>query len=295
MTGPTAQVHDERMAKAWTITGALFLLLEAGLAGFGVLVHYGFTAEYGNINESALEGLISGFTQGVGAIALFLVVAVAGLVFIATPLRWMRWAAVLLPVGMVVGMLAVTPMALGHKLDRQYDATPQCALPDEEGELGPSPYLRAACESERAYESIEHIVQFGGGGSSGVGGCDDVDVLEHYRTALPAAGWRVVEDDGGHLRAERDRMAFELALCRREGGVVWAGRQASGGGAHCHDDGMVGGDTEAQGPGATGAHWPASVSPQDVRKLSTATSGAPRHSAGPTGASPSQRLPTTRG
>jgi hypothetical protein len=66
---------------------------------------------------------------------------------------------------MVVGMLAVTPKALAQKLNRQYDAIPQCASPDEEGELGPSPYLRAARESEQAYESIEHVVQFGGGGS----------------------------------------------------------------------------------------------------------------------------------
>ena len=85
--------------------------------------------------------------MGVGAIALSVVVAVAGMVCLASPLRGVRWAAVLLPVGMVVGMLAVTPMALAQKLKMQYDATPQCASPDEESELGPSPYLRAARES----------------------------------------------------------------------------------------------------------------------------------------------------
>ena len=250
MTRPTARVHSERMAKARTITGAACLVLEAGLAGFGVLVHYGLTAEYGNINESALEGLMSGFTMGVGWIALFLVGAVASVAFVLSPLRGMRWAAVLLPVGMVVGMFAVTPSALEQKLDVQYDATPQCVSSDEEGELDPSPYLRAARESQRSYASIEHIVQFGGGGSSGVGGCDvtfvvtdeDVDVLEHYRTALPNAGWRVVEDEGGQLRAERGPMAFELALCG-DGGVVWAGRHTSEGAAGCSDDGMVSGDS----------------------------------------------------
>jgi hypothetical protein len=66
--------------KAWTIAGAVFLVSEVGLAGFGVLIHYGLTAEYGNINESAFEGLMSGFTMGVGGIALFVVVAVAGMV-----------------------------------------------------------------------------------------------------------------------------------------------------------------------------------------------------------------------
>ncbi len=230
------------------IIGSGVLALEAGLGGLGVLLHYGLTAEYGNIDESALEGLVSGFTTLGGDIALALVVAVATLAFVVAPSRGLRLAAVLLPVGMVVGMLAVTPMALAQKLDVQYDATPQCVSP-EEGESGPSPYLRAARESQRAYESIEHVVQFGGGGGSGVGGCDvgfvvtdeDVDVMEHYRTALPDAEWRVVQDDGGQLRAERGRMAFELALCG-DGGRVWVGRHASAGGARCHDDGMVGGE-----------------------------------------------------
>ena len=94
--------------------------------------------------------------------------------------------------------------------------------------MGPSPYLHASRESARAYKSIEHVVQCGGG--SGVGGCnvdfvvteDDVDVLEHYRTALADAGWRVVEDNGGHLRAERGRMAFELACAA--GTVAKSGR-----------------------------------------------------------------------
>ena len=123
--------------------------------------------------------------------------------------------------------------------------------------MGPSPYLRASRESARAYKSIEHVVQCDG---SGIGGCnvdfvvteDDVDVLEHHRTALADAGWRVVEDNGGHLRAERGRMAFELALCRGDGGEVWAGRDAPGGEAHCHDDGMVGGDTWHAGAKSTG-------------------------------------------
>jgi hypothetical protein len=51
---------------------------------------------------------------------------------------------------------------------------------------------------------------------------DDVDVLEHHRTALADAGWRVVEDNGGHLRAERGRMAFELACAA--GTVAKSGR-----------------------------------------------------------------------
>lgn len=225
--------------------GAVALALEAGLAGFGVLVHYGLTAEYGNIKDSALEATLAGFTAaGVGGIALVLVGAVALVAFLVSPSRGMRVAAVLLPFGMVLGMFAVTPAALSEKLKVQYHATPGCVFPGDEKQ-GPSPYLRAARESQRAFESIEHVVLFHGGGASGVGGCDrgfvvmdqNVDVLDHYRAALPQAGWRIVEDKGTHLRAEQDRMAFEVMMCG-EDGVVWAGRRGTRDGARCHD-GMV--------------------------------------------------------
>jgi hypothetical protein len=97
---------------------------------------------------------------------------------------------------------------------------------------------RRVC-SATAFESIEHVGHFGGGGGSGVGGCDrpfvltqDVDVLQHYRVALPEAGWQVIEDGRHHLHAERDGMAFEVITCGRSG-VVWAGRDGDGGGARC--------------------------------------------------------------
>jgi len=47
-------------------------------------------------------------------------------------------------------------------------------------------------------------------------------VLQHYRAALPAGGWEVVEDDGRHLRAEHEGLAFEVMPCPG-GGAVWAG------------------------------------------------------------------------
>lgn len=219
-----------------TVTAAGLLAVEAGLAVLGVLVHYGLTAEYGDVTDSALEGLSSGFSAGTGAIALVLV-GLAGLVAVLVSSQpWMRLTAVAIPVLMVIGMLAVTPAALREKLEVQYDATPQC-VSDED--MGPGPGSRAARESQQAFESIEHVGYFGGGGASGVGGCDrsfvlteDVDVLQHYRAALRDAGWRVVEDDAHNLRAERDGMAFEVVSCER-GGVVWAGRVGDGGGARC--------------------------------------------------------------
>jgi hypothetical protein len=215
------------MGTARTVTATVLLAVEAGLGALGVLVHYGFIAEYGDVTGSMLEGFGSGFTSGVGVIALVLVGA-TGLIALSVSLRpWMRWSAVALPVLMVLGMLAVTPAALRHKLDVQYDATPQCVSRED---MGPGPGTDAERESQKAFDSIDHVGHFGGGGSSGVGGCsrsyvltEDVDVLRHYRGALPDAGWRVTEDGADRLRAERAGMAFEVVTCGSRDGVVWAG------------------------------------------------------------------------
>ena len=217
-------------------TAAVVLAAEAGLAVLGVFVHYGLAAEYGDVTDSAVEGLTSAFSAGIGAIALVLV-GLPGLVaVVVSPQLWMRLTALAIPVLMVIGMLAVTPSALREKLGVQYDATPECVSHED---MGRGPGSRAARESQKAFESIEHVGYFGGGGGSGVGGCDrsfvlteDVDVLQHYRLALHDAGWRVVEDDTHHLRAEHDGMAFEVVRCGG-GGFVWAGRVGHGGGARC--------------------------------------------------------------
>ena len=178
-----------------TAIAAGLLAVEAGLAVLGVLVHYGLTAEYGDVTDSALEGLRSGFSAGIGALALVLV-GVAALAAVSVSTRpWMRLTALAVPGLMVVGMLAVTPAALREKLEVQYDTTPRCVSGED---MGPGPGSRAARESQQAFESIEHVGHFGGGGGSGVGGCDrsfvlteDVDVLQHYRAALRTrvGGW----------------------------------------------------------------------------------------------------------
>ena len=226
-----------------TAVAALLLVVEAGLGVLGVLVHYGLTAEYGDIADSAFEGLRDGFSSGISGLALGIVVVAAVVVLAVSTTPWMRLAALAVPVLVVAGMFAVTPMALQEKLDTQYDTTPQCVSSED---MGPGPGTRAARASQEAFDSIEHVGYFGGGGGSGVGGCDrtlvlteDVDVLGHYREALPRAGWRVVEDEENHLRAERDGLAFEVALCGR-GGVVWAGQVADRRGARCDRSERVG-------------------------------------------------------
>lgn len=173
------------------------------------------------------------------AAGLAAVVAVIGLVF--STRRWMRMTAVAIPVLMLIGMFAVTPSALGQKLEVQFDSTPQCV-----GKGSDEPMATAGRESQRASDSISHIGDFSGGGVSGVGGCErrfvlsgDVDVLRHYRAALPAAGWDIAEDDGRRLRAQRDGPAFEVMPCS-VGGVVWAGS----------DDGLANGIQMG-----CGQHW----------------------------------------
>lgn len=209
------------------------LVVEAGIAAMGVDLHYGIVGTYGDISHSTLEAWGSGFT--IGAVTLVLAgIPAVGAAKLSQRL-WTRLLAAGLLILIPLGMLAVTPAAQRLKFD-QYDATPQCVSLQD---MGPGPGTRAARESQRAFESIQHVGHFGGGGGSGVGGCDrtftlieDVDVLQHYRTVLPATGWQVVENEADHLRAQRDGMAFEVAACGREG-VVWAGETSIRGIARC--------------------------------------------------------------
>jgi hypothetical protein len=143
-TEPSTRTHDTavqphktdgmRFTRLAMVTG--LLLLEAGLAALGVLVHYGVTAEYGDIAASALEEWLWGFRAGPGGIALVVVGIPAVAALVVSSRLWMRLTAVGIPVLMVVGMLVVTPAALQEKLEVQYAATPQC-VSGEDGRPGP--------------------------------------------------------------------------------------------------------------------------------------------------------------
>lgn len=202
------------------------LAVETVLAVLAIVFHYSLTAEYGDVTASTWQSLTSALQGGLG----LAVVVVAGLgvgAFVLSFQTWVRVSAVAIPVVMVLAVLALTPVALGTKLEQQYDASPQCRWQEDDG-AGPG--MDAARRSQRAFDSIEHIGYFGGGGATGVGGCDrplvildDVDVLQHYRSALPDAGWQVVIDNGQRLRAEREDLAFEVIMCTKRAGGVWAG------------------------------------------------------------------------
>ena len=208
------------------VSAAVLLIIGAGLALLAVLVHYGFMAMYGGVTDTAFEGFTWGLTAGPSGLALSLVMVVVLIGFVLSTRRWMRLTAVAIPVLMLLGMFAVTPAALGQKMETQFVSAPQCVIEDTD-----EPMASADRESQQAFDSISHIGHFRGGGISGVGGCtrwfvlsEDADVLQHYRAALPAAGWEVVEDDGRRLRAQRDGLAFEAMPCPA-GGVVWAGSE----------------------------------------------------------------------
>jgi hypothetical protein len=208
-----------------TVSAAVLLVIGAGLALLAVLVHYGFMSVYGDVADSAFEGFIWGLTAGPSGLGLGLVAVVAVIGLMLSTRRWMRLTAVAIPVLMLLGMFAVTPSALGQKTEK-FDSSPQCVIEGTE-----EPMASADRQSQQAFDSIEHIGLYSGGGISGVGGCarwfaisEDVDVLQHYRAALPAAGWEVVEDDGRRLRAERDGEAFEVMPCPG-GGAIWTGRE----------------------------------------------------------------------
>jgi uncharacterized protein YjeT (DUF2065 family) len=206
------------------VSAAVLLALGTGLALLAVLVHYEFMRIYGDVGGTAFEGLTWGLTAGPSGLALGLVVIVAGIGLMLSPRRWMRLTAAAIPVLMLIGMFAVTPAALRQRLEVQFASTPQCVIEGTD-----EPMATADRESQQVFDSIDHIGSFSGGGMSGVGGCTrwfvlsgDVDVLQHYRAALPAAGWEVVVDDGRHLRAQLDGRAFAVMPCPG-GGVVWAG------------------------------------------------------------------------
>lgn len=232
-----------------TVTAAVFLAVAGAVAALAVSIHHGFLAMYGDITDSAVEGLLSSFSVGLaGPLLLVVLLPTAAAAWVA-PTRWMRLTALAIPVVMVLAMLAATPSALDSKRETQFTSSPQCVDVDadlKDGVQVGGPLGDAARDSQEAFDSIEHVGLFTGGGGTGVIGCDrglvlteDTDVLAHYRAALPAAGWTLVEDEAQRLRAERDAMAFEVAMCD-QGGVVWAGPRELEGPAQCDGGDIVG-------------------------------------------------------
>ena len=215
-----------------TLLTYILLACQALLAVLAASAHYGLTAEYGDISASATATFLDGFEHGVIGLTL-LVVGGAGLLAVAVATRRGRAVASAgaITAAMLLAMFVATGPALQHKLDTQYDATPRCAA---ESEPTSGPYGRAVRAEQAAMDSVEHVGWFGGGGGSGVGGCDRTltltqaaDPVAHYRQALPEAGWTIDELDEGRVRATRGGMAFEVWGAGRQW-TVWTGPKSAG-------------------------------------------------------------------
>src|SRR5688500_11601018 len=100
------------MSRTRVIAGLAAIAVAGGLAALGVVVHDGVTAEYADVDDTAVENWMFAFTGGVGMIALAVVGAAALLAMVVSPRPWMRVVCAAIPVVMVLAMLAVTPLAL---------------------------------------------------------------------------------------------------------------------------------------------------------------------------------------
>lgn len=108
--------HSEGMGFIRTAATATLLVVEAGLVALGVDLHYGMTAVYGDASGSVLQEFRAAFSPaGVSGIAVAVVLLVALIAAVVAPCGWTRLTAIVLPVLMVLGMLAVTPAALREK------------------------------------------------------------------------------------------------------------------------------------------------------------------------------------
>ena len=116
----------------------VLLAVAAGLALLAVWAHHEYMAEYGDVTGIGPKGFSRDcadweWTASYTGVALIPVVIAAVFAFILASRRWMRVTAVAIPVLMLLGILAVTPVGLQKRLDAQYDSAPQCVNQDMGG------------------------------------------------------------------------------------------------------------------------------------------------------------------
>lgn len=202
--------------------GLLLLVLGAVMGALVVSVVYGIAAEYADVaapwpRQAGAALAFGGPFMAVawGLLAVSFIRATAG--------SWVRPAAVVLAVLGLLAMPIAQVLGVETKWDR-YEAAPDCV---DEFRSGPAvPVVQAA---QAAYEEIKHPGRFGGGGSSGIDGCETGvsvrgggDVLAAYRDQLPQLGWTVTADSDDLLRAERDGQEIEVRP-DAQGARIWIG------------------------------------------------------------------------
>lgn len=211
------ETRDHRLPR-----GLVFLALGVVVGGLVVSLVHGIAAEYADVaapwpRQTGAALAFGGPFMAVawGLLAVAFVRATAG--------SWVRPAAVALAVLGLLAMPVAQVAGVETKWDR-YQAAPDCV---GEFRSGPAaPVVRAA---QAAYDEIEHPGRFGGGGSSGIDGCEtglsvrgDGDVLAAYRDQLPQLGWTVTADSADLLRAERGGQEIEVRP-DAEGARIWIG------------------------------------------------------------------------
>ncbi|HET7691175.1 MAG TPA: hypothetical protein VFK41_12370 [Nocardioidaceae bacterium] len=198
-------IRSKAVAVAALLAGAGFLLLVTFVMSYGLIV------EYGPTTGSAWDGALQGFAWG-GAFGVSAALLAVGAAYVAGWHRVVLGLAGVAVAAGVVGPFVGGAFAAMEKYDDLADS-PRCVV----GGMGSGPAAAAAQAAENSFAELDHPSKVGGGGSSGVDGCDrpllDISIEEAagwYPAELERHGWTV--DDAGDRRvtATRDGQVFRL-------------------------------------------------------------------------------------
>lgn len=215
-SGDRGGMTEKHMPRAVVVV----LVLAAGLGTLTALVVSGFLTEYGTTSGSWTEGALDGLRAG--AVSLVFVALLAGSAFaLGGPSRRARPLAVAVVVGTVLALLGGGAQAALAKYDT-LAVVQSCDARDFA-----TPIEEMLTRVEKAFAELDHPDRFGGGGSSGVDGCETgllnvtyPAAAAHYRDELPRAGWTIDRDDASRLQAHRGDLVLTVRRTPRGEVVV---------------------------------------------------------------------------
>ncbi|HEX6246410.1 MAG TPA: hypothetical protein VFZ64_00950 [Nocardioidaceae bacterium] len=192
----------------------ILLVLATGLGALTALLVSGFLTEYGTTSGSWAEGALDGLRSG--AVSVVLVGILAGTAFaLAGPSMRGRRLAPAVVLGTVLALLAGGAQAAMAK----YDTLP--VVPSCDAQEFAPPIEEMLTRVEEAFAELDHPDRFGGGGSTGVDGCETgllnvtyAEAASHYRDELRRAGWTIGRDEATLLQARRGDLVFTLRATR---------------------------------------------------------------------------------
>jgi hypothetical protein len=196
---------SKNFGAAALLGGSGLLLLVTFVMSYGLILEYGPTT--GSPWDGARQGFAWGAAFGLSAAALAL-----GAVHLCRRSRVVRGLAGVVIVAGVVGPFLGGAFAVQEKYER-LDDTPRCVF---EG-MGSGPAAAAARAAEAAFAELDHPSKVGGGGSSGMDGCDrqllDISMAEAagwYPAELERHGWTVRDKGPRGVTATRAGQVFRL-------------------------------------------------------------------------------------